>query len=192
MSIPAAAFEEIRTVCRDAWQRGLLSGFNGNVSLRLDAESCAITCSGAAKGHLRPADVAIVGIAQGKTLEGGKASSELAMHLEIYRHCPHTQGIVHTHPRHLLALGLRLPESEFLAMPLFEAAAQRARMSFAPALSPGTSALAQAVGQAACQTEAVWMAQHGLCCHGTSLIHALALTEELEHLAAVQLLSLPS
>jgi L-fuculose-phosphate aldolase len=190
MSIPSAVFEELYTVCRDAWQRGLLSGFNGNVSLRLDAQTCAITCSGAAKGHLRPQDIALVELTQGKTLEGGKASSELAMHLAIYRRCPHTQGIVHTHPRHLLALGLRLPESDFLAMPLFEAAAQRARLAFAPALPPGTEALALAVEEAACHAEAVWMAQHGLCSHGHTLVSALALTEELEHLAAVQLLSL--
>ena len=61
---------------------------------------------------------------------------------------------------------------------------------FAPALPPGTVELAQAVAQAARTSPAVWMAGHGLCSTGASLAEALCLTEELEHLAAIQLLSM--
>lgn len=189
MSIPAEVFEEMRDVCRDAWARGLLSGFNGNVSRRLDERTCCITRSGAAKGFLHPADICAVDIASGKVLEGSKPSSELGMHLEIYRRCPATQGVVHTHPRHLLALSLRVEAADMLRMPLFEADAQRARMGFAAAFAPGTQELAEAVGVQAAAHEAVWMASHGLCCHGADLLTPLGLTEELDHLAAVQLLA---
>lgn len=189
MSIPAAVFEEMRAVCRDAWARGLLSGFNGNVSRRLDGRTCCITRSGAAKGFLRPEDLCAVDIASGRVLEGAAPSSELGMHLEIYRHCPATRGVVHTHPRHLLALSLRVREENLLHMPFFEAAAQRARMGVAAAFPPGTAELAQAVGAQARAHEAVWMARHGLCCHGADLLTPLGLTEELDHLAAVQLLA---
>src|SRR5574344_1350460 len=192
MSIPVEVFEELRDVCRDAWTRGLLSGFNGNVSRRLDARTCCITRSGAAKGFLRPADLCAVDIASGTTLEGGQPSSELGMHLEIYRRCPAAQGVVHTHPRHLLALSLRVCEQDMLRMPLFEAEMQRARMGCAAACPPGTRELAQAVGAQAVTHEAVWMARHGLCCHGADVLTALALTEELDHLAAVQLLAAPA
>ena len=66
----------------------------------------------------------------------------------------------------------------------------RARLGFAPALPPGTKELADAVARASLDHPAVWMAGHGLCSTGATLAEALCLTEELEHLAAIQLLSL--
>lgn len=170
-----------------AWQRGLLSGFNGNVSLR-QGEVCFITQSGAAKGHLLPENVATVRIADGVSL-CGQPSSELAMHLEVYRRVPETGAIVHTHPRHLLALDLLEGEEAFLRLPLFEAERMRQRLGFVPALEPGTRALAEAVGREHTRHEAVWLSRHGLSCRGGDLVGALALAEELEHLAAVQLLA---
>ena len=112
------------------------------------------------------------------------------MHLAVYAARPRCRAIVHVHPRHLLALSLRCPPEAMLRLPLFEADVWRARLGFAPALPPGGAELAQAVGRAAAERPAVWMAGHGLCCAGEDLTGALALAEELEHLAAVQLLTL--
>lgn len=181
-----APFFSIRHACRVAWQRGLLSGFNGNVSLR-DGEHCHITCSGAAKGHLRPEDVSLVSL-QGEVLAGGRPSSEVYMHLAIYAAVPSAEAVVHCHPRHLLALELKVGLEDFLCMPLFEADLLRARLAVVPALPPGGEALAEAVGQAASHADAVWMSRHGLTCHGATLRAAVALAEELDHLAAIQLL----
>ncbi len=189
MSIPHSVFEELHTLCRNAWQRHLFSGFNGNVSRKLDAQTCCITRSGAPKGFLEPDDLSIVDIASGKLLEGLPPSSELAMHREIYQNCPDTEVILHTHPLHLLALDLISEADNFLNLPLFEAQVLRARLGFSPALPPGTLRLALSVAEAARTHEAVWMARHGLCCCGSSARDVLALSEELEHLAAIQLLT---
>ncbi len=187
--------EDMRSVCRDAWQQGLLSGCNGNASLRLPAPHDGTVCltrSGAAKGRLMAEDCCLVNLADGATLYGGPASTESGMHLAIYRALPGCAAILHTHPRRLLALSLRLGGhmEDFLNLPLFEASVWRARLGFAPALPPGTTELAEAVGQAARTSPAVWMAGHGLCSTGANLADALCLTEELEHLAAIQLLSM--
>lgn len=188
MAIPHSIFEDMRAVCAAAWRRGLLSGFNGNVSVRMDS-ACCVTRSGAAKGDLTPDDVAAVDIATGTTLEGATPSSELSMHLEIYRCRADARAVVHTHPRHLLALELRVPPERFLEMPLFEAQQLRRRLGQAPAVAPGTSELALAVAREAEHRDAVWMSRHGLVCHAADLKTALALSEELDHLAAVQLLA---
>lgn len=177
-------FEALREVCSLAWRRKLLSGFNGNVSAR-KGHTCCITRAGAAKGFLRPEDLALVDVERGTLLEGPPPSSELAVHLEIYARRPEALAVVHCHPRHLLALELRRGLEDFLALPFFEADMLRARLGFAPALPPGTRELAQAVGQAAAAHDAVWMSRHGLVCHGPDLLTALALAEELEHLAAI-------
>lgn len=192
MDIPVALFEELRTACADAHRRCLLSGFNGNASVRMDSACCCITRSGAAKGDIRPADLAIVALADGRILEGSCPSSELEMHLEIYRRCPDARAIVHTHPRHLLALELRVGLEHLLQLPLFEADMLRARLAQAGWFPPGTRELAQAVAQAATFREAVWLSRHGLTCRASDLRTAVALSEELDHLAAIQLLSLPS
>lgn len=188
MASPQSIFEEMRAVCATAWRRGLLSGFNGNISVRMDS-ACCVTRGGAAKGDLRPVDVAAVDIATGALLEGSTPSSELSMHLEIYRAREDALAVAHTHPRHLLALELRVPQEKFLDLPLFEADMLRKRLGFAPALPPGTRELALAVARAAETREAVWMSRHGLTCRAADLRTALALSEELDHLAAVQLLA---
>ena len=190
--------EEIRDVCRDAWTQGLLSGCNGNASRRLPApheDIACLTCTGAAKGRLAPQNCCLVEIASAAPLYGGPASTESGMHLAIYRAKPQCGAILHTHPRRLLALSLRLEKEDdgledFLRLPLFEADVWRARLGFAPALPPGTKELADAVARASLDHPAVWMAGHGLCSTGATLAEALCLTEELEHLAAIQLLSL--
>ena len=190
--------EEIRDVWRDAWTQGLLSGCNGNASRRLPAPHegiACLTCTGAAKGRLAPQNCCLVEIASAAPLYGGPASTESGMHLAIYRAKPQCGAILHTHPRRLLALSLRLEKEEegleeFLRLPLFEADVWRARLGFAPALPPGTKELADAVARASLDHPAVWMAGHGLCSTGATLAEALCLTEELEHLAAIQLLSL--
>lgn len=193
-SIPKKMVEEFRSVCRDAWKQGLLSGCNGNASRRFGGHAPGLVCvtrSGAAKGRLTAADCCLMDITTGAAVSGGPASTESGMHLAIYRSRPDCNAILHTHPRRLLALSLRLAgrQEDFLRLPLFEAEVWRAKLGFSPALPPGTAELADAVALAASSKDAVWMAGHGLCCLGRNLAEALCLTEELEHLAALQILA---
>jgi L-fuculose-phosphate aldolase len=111
------------------------------------------------------------------------------MHLSLYMARPDAAAIVHAHPGRLLALSLGVTEQDFLRLPLFEAENLRAGLAFAPALPPGTEDLARATAHAAARPEirAIWMQGHGLTCLGGNLTQAVALAEELEHLAAVQL-----
>ena len=197
--------EELRAICRDAWQEGLLSGCNGNASLRLEAggDILCMTRTGAAKGRLTPADICLLDAATGRPLANGPASSEAAMHLALYAARPGCGAVLHTHPRRLLALSLVLRSrgqgaEDFLRLPLYEADVWRARLAVAPALQPGTQELADAVAAAAATLPpdavkgggAVWMEGHGLCAFAPNLSAALTMSEELEHLAAVQLLAL--
>jgi L-fuculose-phosphate aldolase len=168
-----------------------MSGVSGNASLRM-GDTCLITCAGAAKGSLTPGEITAVGIEDGKcNATRFRPSSELDMHLALYRARPDIGAIFHAHPAHLLALSLRTPEEDFLRLPLFEAEKLRAGLAFVPALPPGTEALALATAGAASTSEihAVWMRSHGLTCLGDSLARALALAEDLEHLATVQILA---
>lgn len=177
------AGEEILRAGRDGWSRGLFAGFNGNISVR-QGERIIITATGSAKGHLVPRDLAVTDLATGRPLSSVRPSSELAVHLEIYRRQPLARAVVHTHPPLLTTLFLRGGELE---PSLFESRDLARKMVRIPFLEPGSAALGQAVGEAARNAEAVFMDRHGLVCRGESLTQALALSEELEHLAGISL-----
>jgi L-fuculose-phosphate aldolase len=188
-NIPAEVGEAIQTTCVRAWERGLMPGFSGNVSVRM-GNVVVITASGAAKGYLTPGDLTALDLASGRRLEPGRPSTESAMHLEIYDRQPEAWAVVHTHPPRLLALSLCVAEADLLDLPLFEADVLQKSFAQVPAHQPGTPVLAKAVATAAATCKAVFMRRHGLVCWGASLTEALALSEEVEFLAGVQLSTL--
>lgn len=185
--IPSAVGNEIQQACRAGWSRGLFSGFNGNVSMRV-GNQVIITRSGAAKGFLDPGTLTVLDLHTGKQLGPGKASSESPVHLEVYRNAPQAKAIVHTHPPNLLAFSIRNCEA-FMDLPLFEAKMYQAMLTRVPAMEPGTPELGAAVGQAAQNHKAVFMHNHGLVCWGETPIECVALSEELDSLARIALLS---
>lgn len=186
----AAAAEAILAAGRDGWRRGLLAGFNGNLSVRLPGGRMLVTGSGCAKGRLRPADLALIDLGTGRAVgEGCRPSTEAMMHLEIYRRQPQAGAVLHCHPPRLLALSLIEGLAGLRALPLFEASVYAAMLGVVPALGPGTRELAEAVGRAAAGSRAVFMERHGLTCWGEDLAAALSLGEEIESLAGVRLLT---
>lgn len=186
-------FDEMRQILAAAWQKNLVAGFSGNASLRLEDGNILLTAGGVAKRRLEPEHLCVLSLA-GRTLAGPRPSSEAAMHLAIYRTRPDCGAILHTHPPHLLALAIRpgqKPAQDFLDVPLFESAVFRQKLAFIPAHEPGSAELANAAAEACSAREimAVWMQRHGLCCLGSNLAAAFALTEEYEHLARIRLLA---
>ena len=77
-----------KTLCRIGQkmkEAGLVAACDGNISFRRDDGTVVITPSGVPKGELKPKHLLVVDL-DGHVLEGtGKASSESALHLEIYR-----------------------------------------------------------------------------------------------------------
>lgn len=185
--ITPAIGKEFRDICRAGWERGLLSGFNGNVSMRI-GKTVIITRSGAAKGFLKPGDLTTVDLETGRTTGPGKASTETPVHLEVYRNQPEAKAIVHTHPAHLLAFAVKNGDTA-IDLPLFEAAVYQSLLTRVPAIQPGTPELGEAVGEAAKTHKAIFMTNHGLVSWGADLVSALALNEELDTLAKLKLLA---
>ena len=180
--------DQVKHGCRQAWFAGTMTGFNGNLSLRLGADLMLVTASGIAKGHMEDGDAALAKT-DGTLLAGPRLSSETAMHVAVYQARPEARCVLHTHPGCLLALSVKLAGrlEGMLDMPFFEAAMWRPRLALAGAFPPGTRELAESVGRAARQAPAVFMEGHGLCAAGRSLAEALGITEQMEHLAGIQL-----
>lgn len=175
---------------REAWQAGLMAGFNGNISCRSSDGQCCITGTGSAKARLREEDCVLISLPEGNVLEAAplvKPSSESPLHLAVYAACPQSNVILHVHPPHLLALSLLVKREEFLALPLPEAERYRALLAHVPFMEPGSGELAEEAGRMARKHPALWLERHGLVVHGKEPHEVLALAEELEQLAKMQL-----
>src|SRR5689334_15851699 len=91
---------------------GYIDGGSGNISARLGPNEILITPSGLGKGYMRPDQLIVIdmdGKKVGAVTDGNRdmrASSETAMHLEVYRQRSDVNGIVHAHPPTAIALTL--------------------------------------------------------------------------------------
>src|SRR5450432_1863959 len=79
------------------WDKGLVTGFNGNISVRVNADTVLITATGTCLGYLKVTDIVALNLKSGEVV-GGKASSERFMHSEVYKNFPDINAVVHTHP----------------------------------------------------------------------------------------------
>ena len=103
----AALREEICRVGRSLFQRGLVAGSAGNISVRLPGEhGFLITPTDACLGFLEPGRLAHVTL-HGEQRSGDRASKTLALHRRIYDAQPHARCVLHTHSTHLVALTLQ-------------------------------------------------------------------------------------
>src|SRR6185503_14228313 len=77
---------------------GFVAATDGNLSVRLDDNRVLVTPTGFSKGMMEPEDMVVVDV-HGKKLSGHtNPSSEIVMHLTIYRMRPDVGAVVHAHP----------------------------------------------------------------------------------------------
>jgi len=175
-----AAVEELLVeVCeamRYAYIRGLISTLTGNASVRLGPDLIAITPTGKPKFLLRPDDISIVKLS-GEVVRGPRPSSEVAMHLEIYRVCSDCSAVVHVH-------GTVAPVLAGVVEPYIdlELKVYSATPCYVSEVSPGSRELAEAVRAAVARgCRAVVLKNHGVVGVGRNLWEALELTEAVEN-----------
>ena len=91
--------KNLAKVCRMAYKKGLLSGYEGNLSLKLNEDLILITPRNCHKGSIKASDFIIVD-KNGKSLskKTNQPTTEIALHLETYKVKPNIKAIVHAHP----------------------------------------------------------------------------------------------
>ncbi|HEY0797415.1 MAG TPA: class II aldolase/adducin family protein, partial [Acidisarcina sp.] len=94
---------EMVLVGRKLWDREYVDGNGGNLSVRLGEDYVLCTPTMMSKGDLQPSDICLCDL-QGNVVAGAhKRSSELLLHLEIYKANPRARAVVHCHPPHATA-----------------------------------------------------------------------------------------
>ena len=89
---------DIVEVGRRLYARGYVASNDGNISVRLDEHRILTTPKSVSKGFMTPEMMCVVDH-EGQKLAGERdPSSELLMHLEVYRQRPDIRAVVHAHP----------------------------------------------------------------------------------------------
>jgi L-fuculose-phosphate aldolase len=88
---------EIIQVGRRLYEAGLAVANSGNLSARLDNENILITATGCALGQLKEKDIVKLNLADGKSTGEVKPSSELSLHVLVYKNFS-ARVVIHCHP----------------------------------------------------------------------------------------------
>lgn len=166
---------------------GFVAATDGNLSIRLDENRLLVTPTCMSKGMMRPTDLVIVDMEGNRVAGKRKVSSEIGMHLLIYRLRPDVQGIVHAHPP--TATGFAA--SGFgLSRPLVcEVVVGLGSIPLARYGTPGTAELTEALEPLIPEHDAILMANHGVVTFGASLENAFMKMETVEHFAKIALVT---
>ncbi|MDR0653601.1 MAG: class II aldolase/adducin family protein, partial [Synergistaceae bacterium] len=181
----AEARELICAIGRKMYQKQFVAANDGNMTIRVADDAVIMTPTGVSKGDLTP-DMLLKVDFSGNILEGTyKPTSEMPMHLRIYRENDDIQSTAHAHPVFLSCfanLGAELDLSITSAT-----AAVSGRIPVAPYCNPGSSELADSVALYVRDFNVVMLANHGPISWGRTPTEAWHILEESEHYARIAL-----
>jgi L-fuculose-phosphate aldolase len=160
---------------------------DGNISLRLDPRRILTSPTNISKGMMAPDDMVITDL-DGHKLSGRRnPSSELGMHLLIYRRRPDIHAVCHAHPpvaTGFAASGVPLNKAILSELVLSLGCIPVARYG-----TPGTPELTEAIEPLVQSYDAILMANHGVVTYGQDLLTAFFRMETTEHFARVTLVT---
>lgn len=179
---------EIIGISNEIYDKGLVSGKSGNISARFKGENgdiIAITPTLKSLSNLHEEDIVLVDM-NGNVLTRGVPSSEVNMHIEIYKKRPDVNGIVHTHSPYATGFahstkrirrleGFGAIKSEYMAEIEYE--------------KPGSDELAKSASEGLGNEDVLILKKHGVVCVADSLKEAELLAIFVEESAKTQFIT---
>ena len=186
---PPSTAEDIVEVGRRLWTRGYVASNDGNISVRIDRERLLMTPASVSKGFMTP-DMMVVTDLEGRLLSGApgrKPSSEIQMHLVVYRERPDVGAVVHAHPP--LSTGFAVAGIPLDRAVLAEVVTTLGSIPIAEYGTPSTQELADAVAPYVRMHDGLLLANHGALALGKDLFGAYYKMETIEHFARISLVA---
>jgi L-fuculose-phosphate aldolase len=189
--MPATSEAQLRAdiveVGRRLYARGYTASNDGNISVRLDAARLLMTPKSVCKGFMDPSMMCITDL-DGKKLAGDRdPSSEMQMHLEVYRQRPDVQAVVHAHPPIATAFAVAgIPLDRAV---LAEVVTTLGSVPIADYATPSTKELPQAVSKYIKAHDGMLLANHGALTVGTDVFSAYYKMETIEHFAHISFIA---
>ncbi len=167
--------------------RGFVASTDGNMSVRLGADRILTTPTCMSKGMMTEDDMVITDLTGRRVSGSRKPSSEIGMHLLIYRLRPEVNAVCHAHPptaTGYAAAGMALDKPILCELIIGLGSIPVARYG-----TPGTPELAAALEPLVQGHDAILMANHGVVTCGPDLLTAYLRMETTEHFARVALVT---
>src|SRR5919206_1829726 len=180
------ARREIIRVGQLLYDRSYVVSSDGNVSVRLEDGRILATPTQTCKGRMTEEMLALTDL-DGKPLNDRRASSELAMHLLIYRERREVRAVCHAHPPHGSAFavaGLAIDQPILSEVILTLGCVPLAQYG-----TPSTDELTEAMRPLVKHHNALLMANHGAVAYGADVWQAFDRLETLEHTAKIAILA---
>ncbi len=175
---------DIVEIGRRLWERGYVAANDGNISARL-GDRVLVTPTGLSKGFLKPADLVVVS-PSGARLSGELApTSELPMHLAVYRARANVHAVVHAHPPK--ATGFAVAGVPLAQCVLPEVILTLGEVPLAGYATPSTEEVARSIGRFIPRYNAILLRNHGVLTLGCDLYQAYYRMETVEHFAEITL-----
>src|SRR5205809_3058868 len=187
MSTEGSLRADIVEVGRRMYARGYTASNDGNISVRLDANRLLMTPKSVCKGFMS-ADMMVITDLEGKKLAGDRdPSSEMQMHLEVYRQRPDANAVVHAHPP--TATGFAVAGIPLDKAVLAEVITTLGSIPIAEYATPSTKELPEAVRKYVKAHDGMLLANHGALTLGADLFAAYYKMETIEHFAHISLVA---
>jgi L-fuculose-phosphate aldolase len=167
------------------WDRGYIVAKEGNISMRINDGEILITPTGVSKGFMSR-DMIIKINMDGEVISSNKdycPSSEVKMHLEVYKQRDDVKAVIHAHPPYSTSFAVAGVPIDTSILP--EAIMSLGEVPIAPYGTPSTSEVPDSIKPFVRNSDAILLANHGALTLGTDLITAYDMMETLEHTARI-------
>lgn len=183
------AKQEIIEIGRRVWQKEWVAANDGNISCRISDDEVLCTPTGVSKGFLSIEDLIVVDL-QGRKKYGGvlNPSSEIKMHLYVYRERPDVRAVCHAHPPTSTGFAVAGISLDQCVLP--EVVALMGQIPCAVYGLPSTEEIPQAIAPYVKNNNAVLLANHGALSWGENLMQAYYRMETMEHFAKILLVAI--
>ena len=162
--------QEIIEAGRKLWHRQYVDGNGGNISCRLTPRYVICTPTMCSKGDLTEDDMSLVDLDNCQLCGERPQTSEILLHLEIYKAVPKAKAVIHCHPPYATAhaiAGVAPPENLIPEQEIFVG-----KVAISPYETPGTVAFAQTVLPFVEKHSTILLQNHGIVCWADTVSHA--------------------
>ncbi|KAA3602780.1 MAG: class II aldolase/adducin family protein [Calditrichaeota bacterium] len=174
--------KDILEVCKRIYSKGYVAANDGNVSIKLPDGNFLTTHTGRSKGFLTLDEIVKVS-PDGKPISKGKPSTEVEMHLGIYKERPDVNAIVHAHPVFATSFALARIPLDQCTIP--EIVTTLGAVPLADYSTPSTQEVSDSLKEPIGKADAVLLANHGVVCAGFDVFDAYFKLERVEHFAQI-------
>jgi L-fuculose-phosphate aldolase len=162
--------QEMVRIGKKLWDRQYVDGNGGNISYRITDQRVICTPTLLSKSDLTLEDFCLVDLEGNQMAGKTKRTSEIFLHLQIYKTVPEARAAVHAHPPHATAYAISgrvpptcvIPEQDVFV----------GSVAISPYETPGTREFARTVIPYAKDHNTILLANHGIICWADTVTHA--------------------